>query len=139
MCEHHQIESSCCRVAVGETVVIPPGTEMTIPGKYVHPIGVTGSGVLEISAKFAERTNVSLGKTLVDMERKLNPTAKPQTVHKDTTVAWCEPVAEVFDTEDELLTVASCQKPDAYVCQARNAGAEVPERLAESEFQASWQ
>ena len=58
-----------------------------------------------------------VAKTLVDMGRKevpmrlLNPTAKHQTVHKDTTVAWCEPVAEVFDTEDELLTVASCQKP----------------------------
>ena len=53
-CEHHQIESSCCRAAVGETVVVPAGTEMIVPGKYVHPVGVTGPGVLEVTAKFAE-------------------------------------------------------------------------------------
>lgn len=61
---------------------------------------------------------VLAAKTLVDMGGKeiplrlLNPTAKPQAVQKDTTVAWCEPVIEVSDTGDELLTVASCQKYD---------------------------
>ena len=53
-CEHHQIESSCCRVAVGETVVVPPGTDMIVPGKYMHLVGMTGPGVLEVTAKFAE-------------------------------------------------------------------------------------
>ena len=57
------------------------------------------------------------------------PHCKPQTVHKDMTIAWCEPVAEVCDTGDELLNVASCQKPDVYGCQARNANAEVPDFL----------
>ena len=76
-----------------------------------------------------------VAKTLVDMGRKevplrpLNPTAKPQTVHKDTTVAWCEPLVEVRDTGDELLSVASCQKSNAYGCQARNTNAEVPDFL----------
>ena len=61
--------------------------------------------------------------------RLLNPTAKHQTVHKDTTVECCLPVAEVCDTGDELLTVASCEKPDAYGCQARDASAGVPDFL----------
>ena len=61
---------------------------------------------------------VLAAKTLVDMGGKkiplrfLNPTAKSQAVKKDTTVACCEPVIEVCDTGDELLTVASCQKYD---------------------------
>ena len=53
-CEHQQNESSCCRVVVGKTVLVPPGTEMMVPGKYVHPVGVTGPGVLEVTAKFAD-------------------------------------------------------------------------------------
>lgn len=94
---------------------------------------MVGSGVLKVAAKFAGRINVLVARTLVDMGRKevslrlLNSTAKFQTVHKDTIMAWCEPMIEVWDTRYELLTVASCQKPDGY--QARNASAEVPDVL----------
>ena len=76
-----------------------------------------------------------VAKTLVDIGRKevplrlLIPTSKPQTVHKDTTVAWCEPLVEVRDTGDELFSVASCQKSNAYGCQARNTNAKVPDFL----------
>ena len=69
-CEHHQIESSCCSVAVGEIFLIPPGSEMIVTDKYVHPVRVTDSGVLKVDAKFAKQTNVLVAKTLVNMGNK---------------------------------------------------------------------
>ena len=103
--------SVCCRVAVAETVTVPPGTEMLVPGMYVEPTGVTGPGVLEVAAKFLERSQLLVAKSLVNMEqaqvplRLLNPTTEPRTVYKNTTVAWCEPV----EAPTEQPTVAACQ------------------------------
>ena len=74
--------SVCCRVAVAETVTVPPGTEMLVPGMYVEPTGVTGPGVLEVAAKFLERSQLLVAKSLVNMEqaqvplRLLNPKRK---------------------------------------------------------------
>ena len=98
VCAHHQLGTACCHVAVSETVVIPPGTEMIVPGKYMQPSRAAGPGVLEVAEQFVERKHLLVAKTQVDMGRKeiplrlLNLTSTHQTVHKDTTVAWCEPI-----------------------------------------------
>ena len=115
-CTHTQTGTACCRVVVRETVIVPPGTETIVPGEYWQPSGVTGPGVLETAEKFLQRHGLLVARTLVDMGnsaiplRLLNTTSSHQTVHKGTTVAWCEPVCEVPDAGGGTVTVASCQE-----------------------------
>ncbi|KAK3743518.1 hypothetical protein QZH41_015906, partial [Actinostola sp. cb2023] len=94
-------EQGCRRVVVESTTVIPPGSELIVPGRFIDPRSSGSMGVLEPSVRFAKTQSLLLAKTLVNTEKEvvplrvLNVTNTPCTLYKGTVAASCEDVIEV--------------------------------------------
>ncbi|CAC5425746.1 unnamed protein product [Mytilus coruscus] len=88
----------CCRVAVSETTVIPPGVEQIIPGKVIDIGYAPECSMLVASDKFVEKHQLLLAKTVVNSSsdvvpmRVLNTTDKSVKVYANSIAATCEAV-----------------------------------------------
>ncbi|KAK3728412.1 hypothetical protein QZH41_020431, partial [Actinostola sp. cb2023] len=66
-------EQGCRRVVVESTTVIPPGSELIVPGRFIDPRSSGSMGVLEPSVRFAKTQSLLLAKTLVNTEKEVVP------------------------------------------------------------------
>ncbi|MES9904881.1 MAG: pol polyprotein, partial [Sedimenticola sp.] len=89
----------CCRIAVGETVEIPPETEIIVSGKPIDPINRHKVGILEPKNGFMEKTGLMVARVLVDPKfgsvpiRLANFKKTPCTIYENTVAAVFEPVS----------------------------------------------
>ncbi|CAG2246143.1 unnamed protein product [Mytilus edulis] len=88
----------CCRVAVSETTVIPPGVDQIIPGKVMDIGYAPDCSMLVASDKFVEKHQLMLAKTVVNSSSDvvpipdLNATDKSVKVYEQTIDKPCEAV-----------------------------------------------
>ena len=133
-CQTRDSNPVCRRVAVSQTVVVPPRSEALVPAKVLGPPGEETCGVLEPASKFLARSSLLVARTVVDPRqetvylRLLNPTERPRTVYKETVAAWCEPVQEE-KFPDATKRVAVCEKSTEG--QTTSAPESVPDHLGE--------
>lgn len=89
--------STCCRITVSENIVIPPGTEMIVPGRPTGQINKCAA-ILEPTNTFVEKQGLMIARSLVDPSkgivplRILNLQDEPCKIYKNTVTATCEPV-----------------------------------------------
>ena len=118
---------TCCRVAVGETVVVPPETEVIVSGKALDVISNDCVGMLEPVEKFVDKTGLMVAQVLVQPVlgkvpvRLANFSSEPRKVYENTVTALYEPVNVIEDK----LTGNATQKTEMNVVN------EVPEHLQE--------
>ena len=65
-CFLNRSETNCCRIALAETVEVPPESEIIVQGKPLDAINRNSVGILEPVEKFVERTGLMVAKLLVD-------------------------------------------------------------------------
>ena len=112
---------ACLRIALCETVVLPPRSESIVTAHFVDGEATEELGVIEATGQFQERHNLMMARSLVHLNwnqvplRLLNPTDSTKTVYKDSIAATCEP-AQCID-EDNRLGV-NCVKPQAVDSEA---------------------
>ena len=63
----------CCRVAIMESVQIPPECEMIVKGRPIDKFDKNSVGILEASEKFVERNGLMVAKALVCPETGMVP------------------------------------------------------------------
>ena len=126
---HEEPQPHCSRVKVGRTLVVPPHSEVIIPGELVGD--VTGIGVLEPTERLLKSNQLLLAKAVVNTGsptiplRVLNPTDEPRKVYRGTVAAICEPISELIDVNP---VVATC-KPRTPVEKGKPG--QVPNHLVE--------
>ncbi|CAC5368830.1 unnamed protein product [Mytilus coruscus] len=100
----------CCRVAVSETTVIPPGVEQIIPGKVIDIGYAPDCSMLVASDKFVEKHQLLLAKTVVNSSSNvvpiqvLNTTDKSAKVYEKTTETPCEAVTVLNESACSLAS-----------------------------------
>ena len=88
---------TCYRITVAEKVVIPPETEMIVPGKVSGTHGENATGVLEGRPEFIEKSGLVVARSVIDMSGKNVPIRvanfhkESRTMYANTFVAMCEP------------------------------------------------
>ena len=96
------------RIKMAETVVVPPESEMILPGAVEGDLHFT-QGLVEGNGATLCEGNVAIARALVNPTQECLPVrvvnlgTKPQTLYKGTRVATCEPVglpAQLPVTED---------------------------------------
>ena len=126
---HEEPQPHCSRVKVGKTLVVPPHSEVIIPGELIGE--VTGIGVLEPTERLLKSNQLLLAKAVVNTGsptiplRVLNPTDEPRKVYRGTVAAICEPISEQIDVNP---VVATC-KPRTPVEKGKPG--QVPNHLVE--------
>ena len=99
----------CCRVALVETVKIPPESEVIVSGKPLDNLDRGRIGLVEPSRKFVENTGLLVAKVLVDPKkgniplRLANLSKEPVAVHRGTVTAVLQAVDSV-DSESVNAT-----------------------------------
>ena len=89
---------TCSRVAILETVEVPPECEMLVLGKPLDVIDSNGVGVLEATEHFVDRSGLMIAKAVVSPEfgtvplRIMNLSNEPYMLYKNTVAAMYEPV-----------------------------------------------
>lgn len=92
------VTSTCCRIAVLEKVEIPPECEVIVKGRPLDKFDKNGTGIVEASECFVNRSGLMVAKALVSPEtgtvpiRIMNLGGEPILVHKNTVAAIYEPV-----------------------------------------------
>ena len=115
-CRATQGNLACRRVAICETVVIPPRSEVIVAAEFVEGEATDGAGVLEATTHFQKRNNLLVARALVHTNqhnvplRLLNPSDSAQTVFKRSIAAVCEPVESVDQGESDPARV-NCVRP----------------------------
>ena len=105
---------ACRRIALCETVVLPPRSESIVTAQLMDGKATDELVVIEATSQFQERHNLMVARALVHTNRNqvplrlLNLTDSTKTVYKDSIAATCEP-AQCLD-EESLLSV-NCVKP----------------------------
>ncbi|MCG7874761.1 MAG: retropepsin-like aspartic protease, partial [Candidatus Thiodiazotropha endolucinida] len=93
-----EITHTCCRIAIHQSIEIPPECEMIIQGRPLDRIDKDGIGVLEANENFVDRSGILVARALVSPEfgtvplRIMNLTDKPFKLYKNTVAAIYEPV-----------------------------------------------
>ena len=102
----------CCRrVTVRKTLVVPPRSEVIVPGELDGHFETESIGILEPTEKLLKSNQLLLAKTVVDTGnptipvRLMNPTDEPRKIYQNTVVAICEPASEVVERN---LMVSTC-------------------------------
>ena len=91
--------TACCQVTVKENVVIPPESEIILPGKLIGPNSHT-VGIIEPLQKFVLKSGLLIAKSIVDIKngsiqiRVVNLGYEPFTVYKGTVAAIYESITE---------------------------------------------
>ena len=115
----NEATSNCCRVLVAETVSIPSGQEVIVPGElHVRGTGIT-QGLIEPSGRFvAKDESMLIGRTFSSANnhkrvpvRVLNLKNEPSTIYKGTQVAILQPANEI-QSEDQIDSVGDDLEPE---------------------------
>ena len=64
---------SVCHVVVGETITIPPGCEMIVPGYVANPPRHVMSGIVEPVEYFVGKHKLAVARSVVDLGRDIIP------------------------------------------------------------------
>ncbi|MCG7878981.1 MAG: retroviral-like aspartic protease family protein, partial [Candidatus Thiodiazotropha taylori] len=93
-----EAQPTCCRVAISEYVVVPPGTEMVVEGFITDVMDRRGTGLVEVDTGFLHKKGLLVAKSLVCPSygtipiRIANPYDEKQAINKHTVVATYEPI-----------------------------------------------
>ncbi|CAG2250324.1 unnamed protein product [Mytilus edulis] len=122
---------SCYKVAIQETVDVPPNSEMIVSGESDEPIFRGLAGLIEPNEKFMEKNGLLVARSIVHPEmyniplRIINLNKEPCTLYKGTIIATCNKVDEEdIQTSEFVNSVAGGQ---AIV----NKGRQLPDYLHE--------
>lgn len=123
---------TCCRIAVSDHAVVPPGTEIIVPGRPMGHISKSPN-VLEPTQHFVEKQGLLIARSLVDPAkgvvplRVLNLPNEPCKIYKNTIAATCEPVNELDIQVQEMSNETDCHK----VCMSKsqNSPKELPPHI----------
>ncbi|MES9884337.1 MAG: reverse transcriptase domain-containing protein [Sedimenticola sp.] len=106
-----------CRIAVSETVEIPPESELIIYGRQLDPYLPGNSGLIEAREKFVQQSGILVAKALVTSEdgrvpmRLANLHPEKRIIHRNTIVAQLEPVSHA--TSQSFAKIATAQTTDS--------------------------
>jgi transposase InsO family protein/predicted aspartyl protease len=131
LCDTDRAQVKCCRIAVAETVTVPAGHEMVLPGRVVNQgVSIQAVGIIEPVSSFAGKHGLALGRSLVDPSRVsvplrvLNPTGEDVILYRNTTAGIMYPVQEIGPeamSDDDVLPhmsqVNSIQSADPVIPQ----------------------
>ena len=127
------VQPRSCRVAVLEPVVIPPESEIVVPGYTRSVIDKSGTGLIEADEKFMHTKGLLVAKALVCPRtgtmpiRIANPFNQSFKLYKNTIVASYEPLEPV-----QLLSVNSTQsKSPDQSSPSSGSKTDIPEHLKE--------
>ena len=108
------------RIRAADTVIIPPMSEMIIPGEIPESPYVT-QGIVEGDSNFVSDGRILVARAVLNPAqgtfplRVMNLSEEPQEIHKGTNVAICEPVASVgqpISGSDGVKVEDHCDLPD---------------------------
>lgn len=113
-CYHFNQSSkpTVCRVAVSQDVVVPPDTEVIVPGRFVDSVINTETGLVSALPNFVNKHGLLMAYGLVEPKngvvplRFLNVSGKSCTIPKDTVSAQME---RVEINEDQVLDLNYAQ------------------------------
>ena len=99
-CFHNSVDaiSTCCRIAILESVEVPPESEIIVRGRPMDMIDKNSIGVVEATDRFVDRSGLLIAKALVCPEfgtvplRIMNLNSESFMLHKNTVAAMYEPV-----------------------------------------------
>ncbi|MEW8546534.1 MAG: reverse transcriptase domain-containing protein [Candidatus Thiodiazotropha sp.] len=89
---------TCSRIAIFETVEVPPECEMIVKGRALDRVDSSGTGILEATESFVGRSGLLIAKSLVCPEfgvvplRIMNLSNETFRLYKDTVAAMYEPI-----------------------------------------------
>ena len=124
------IPFTCCRVSVAETVTLPAGREIVIPGELRLRNGCTSRGIIEPTGRFTSKDEgVLLGRTL----RVFNLQPEASVLYKGTQIAILQPAEEVIDetTETDDDTNLSPALRELHECSSQNLNKVQKDKLKE--------
>ena len=100
-CFHYASSAkSCYRVAIQETIVVPPNSEIIIPGESSDPIFRDPIGLIEPNERFMEKNGLLVARSIVKSGmhniplRIINVNDESCTLYKGTVVATCSKIKE---------------------------------------------
>ena len=103
--------STCCRIAILESVEVPPECEIIVQGRPMDRIDKNSTGVVEATERFVNRSGLLIAKALVCPEfgtiplRIMNLNSESFMLHKNTVAAMYEPVeTEKLEKVNSLST-----------------------------------
>ncbi|CAC5374211.1 unnamed protein product [Mytilus coruscus] len=116
-CFHYASSAkSCYRVAIQETVNVPPYSEMIVSGESNEPIFRGLAGLIEPNEKFMEKNGLLVARSIVHLKmyniplRIINVNNEPCTLYKGTIIATCNKVNEEdIQTSEFVNNVAGDQ------------------------------
>ncbi|CAG2223534.1 unnamed protein product [Mytilus edulis] len=116
-CYHYASSAKTCyRVAMQETVDVPPNSEMIVSGESDEPIFRGLAGLIEPNEKFMEKNGLLVARSIVHPEmyniplRIINLNKEPCTLYKGTIIATCNKVDEEdIQTSEFVNSVAGSQ------------------------------
>ena len=120
ICRSMESMSQVFRIRAADTVIIPPMSEMIIPGEIPESPYVT-QGIVEGDSNFVSDGHILVARAVLNPAqgtfplRVMNLSEEPQEVHKGTNVAICEPVAPVgqpISGSDSVKVEDHCDLPD---------------------------
>ena len=89
----------CSRISIKENVVVPPETEMVIPGTIIDkPPAGNYAAIVEMSERLIEKKGILVAMSLISLDKSTIPPRvanfgfDPCTLYKNTVVATCNPV-----------------------------------------------
>ena len=99
-CFHNSVDaiSTCCRIAILESVEVPPESEIIVRGRPMDMIDKNSTGVVEATDRFVDRSGLLIAKALVCPVfgtvslRIMNLNSESFMLHKNTVAAMYEPV-----------------------------------------------
>ena len=147
---------TCSRIAILETVEVPPECEILVLGKPLDAVDSNGTGVLEATESFIDRSGLLIAKALVCPEygtvplRIMNLGNEPCKLYKNTIAAMYEPVeigkheqvnsistdpaknSETYNHVDELLRESSSNLNQSQVESLRSLLYEYKDQFSKS-------
>ena len=108
------------RIRAADIVIIPPMSEMIIPGEIPESPYVT-QGIVEGDSNFVCDGHIVVARAVLNLAQgtfplcEMNLSEEPQEVHKGTNIAICEPVASVGQPISDSHAVKfedHCDLPD---------------------------
>lgn len=90
---------SCCRIVVSEKVIIPPESEIIVPGKVIDGIDRNSVGILEPYEYFEVKKGILVSRTAVDLNKDFVP-IRMANLGKEPCEVYENTVAAVFETAE---------------------------------------
>ena len=116
------LKPTICRIAVAEDIVIPPDTEIIVPGKLVDPVVNMDTALVSAVSSFVNKTGLLMANAIVKPEnrviplRLMNSNNKVCKVLKDTVAANIENVKSVetqINKDPESVVINNITASDA--------------------------